>query len=83
MEAARRLGLREEWMQHPGTRKERFGLSLSKRREAVRLLGARELAGREMARLIREKRERARRPCGAEECGYWDISIPEYPSGGS
>lgn len=54
---ARRLGLRDEWIQCPGTYKEHYDLTGNKRREAIRL-GARPIGyGREGAALMEAKRE--------------------------
>ena len=57
MDAAKRLGLKPEWVQCPGTWKEHFDISLSKREMAVRVLGARELSARETVLMIRSRRE--------------------------
>ena len=55
--AADRLGLRRSYIQHPGTWKEHLDVSQSKRQEAVRLLDAREVTMRELAMMLRERRE--------------------------
>ena len=53
---ADRIGLKQQWIQHQGTDKEHFDVSASKRALAVQL-GAVEVSGRELAILMRQRRE--------------------------
>lgn len=57
-EACDRLGLRREYIQYPDTWREHLDVSQSKREEAVRRLGAREISQREMAMIRMERRSR-------------------------
>ena len=54
-EFAKRLGLRPEWIQHPGTWKEHFDVSMSLRARAVQM-GAKEITMRELAEISMAKR---------------------------
>lgn len=56
---ATRIGLRPSWIQYPGTWKEHYDVTLSKRRLAV-AAGAVEIGYREAARRHAVKRERLR-----------------------
>ena len=58
-EAADQLGFRREWIQYPGGWKEHLDVSESKRRQAIRELGAREITARELALMLIERREAA------------------------
>ena len=57
LRAADRLGLRRSYIQHPCTWKEHLDVSQSKRQEALRLLDAREVTMRELATMLRARRE--------------------------
>lgn len=60
LEQARRLlGIPQGSTQHPGTWREHLDVSLTKRAEAVKRLGAREISVREYARMMRERRNLA------------------------
>ena len=73
-EAADHLGFRREWIQYPGGWKEHLDVSESKRRQAIRELGAREITARELALMLTERREAANelaagKPAGQEAKG--------------
>jgi len=76
MAAAERLGLRPEWLQHAGTRREHFDVLLGKRAKAIGI-GAQEISyPRGVAELLDRKRLAEEReqctmadPCQQEECG--------------
>lgn len=53
---ATKLGLRMEWLQHPGTCNEHFDITLSKRKIAV-ALGAKEINARDYAKEIERRCE--------------------------
>lgn len=53
---ARKLGLKPEWIQCPGTYREHYDVCASRRAEAVRL-GALEVSTLELVRLRQKKRE--------------------------
>ena len=59
-EACDSLGLKREYIQHPGTWREHLDVSQSKRDLAVKDLGAREVSQREMAMMRTERRARER-----------------------
>jgi hypothetical protein len=62
---ARRLGLRDEWLQHPGTPREHFDLPPDAREEAI-ALGAQPVSPQELVRrCVRPKRG-----------GTWDFRLP-------
>lgn len=54
MEMAERLGLKPQWIQNPGTRKEHFDIPEDKRVEAIRH-GAVAVSMRDLVRIIRLK----------------------------
>ena len=51
---ADRIGVSRRWLQHAGTSREHFDISLTKRRAAV-AAGAKEVTTRELARMLRAK----------------------------
>ena len=55
-EAARKLGL-EHYIQYPRTWKEHLDISQSKKAQAIRELGAQQITGRELALILRQRRE--------------------------
>lgn len=52
------LGLKRGYIQHPGTWREHLDVSQTKRDQAVKQLGAREVTQREMAMMRMERRAR-------------------------
>ena len=56
-QAVDRLGLRRKYIQYPGTWKEHLDVSRSKRAQAIRELGARQVSAREMALMLQARRE--------------------------
>lgn len=56
---ADQIGVQRRWLQNPGTWREHFDISQSKRRLAIRA-GAVEIDRKRLARLLKEKREAAR-----------------------
>lgn len=59
---AARLGLQPRWLQHAGTPREHFDISLSKRTLAVRY-GAQEITWKDAGRLVAQKREALMAEC--------------------
>ena len=55
---ADRIGLRREWLQHPGTWKEHYDVSKGKRLQAIRA-GAVEIDARQLVELMRNPARRA------------------------
>lgn len=54
LEMADRIGVQRRWLQHPGTPKEHFDISLAKRALAVRY-GAVEITWRELGRRLDQR----------------------------
>ena len=55
-DAANKLGLKPVWIQHLGTDREHFDISMSKRQEAIKRLGALQVTSRCLVSLTRQKR---------------------------
>ncbi len=55
---AETIGVARRWIQHAGTPREHFDVSLGRRQRAI-TLGARVIARRELALLLRARREEA------------------------
>ena len=55
------IGVARKWIQYPGTHREHFDISLSKRAEAVKH-GAVEITWRQTGQIARRKRQAAQEP---------------------
>ena len=55
VQMARAIGLKDHWIQSPGTYREHYDVSLGKRRLAVER-GAVEIEERDLGRMLRERR---------------------------
>lgn len=56
---AERIGVLRKWIQHPGTPKEHYDISLSKRSEAI-AAGAKQITMRELAAMVGDRQKAAR-----------------------
>jgi len=54
LEMADKIGVQRKWLQHKGTYKEHFDIALSKKELAIKN-GAKEIAGRELVKLMHAK----------------------------
>ena len=50
------LGLKRSYIQYPGEAKEHLDVAMSKRRQAIRKLGAKEVSGYDIVMIVRKRR---------------------------